>query len=164
MNRWILAARPPTLWAAVAPVLVGAATAWADDAFDWPAFVAILASALAIQVGVNFANDVADAGTGADNEDRIGPQRAVASGLVSPKEMWRAIGVAFGVAALIGFYLIARGGPVILVIGVLSVIAALGYANWRHPEDDWRNGRAELAAYYDRLMRREAFAATAPQF
>jgi 1,4-dihydroxy-2-naphthoate octaprenyltransferase len=129
MHRWILAARPPTLWAAVAPVLVGAATAAADDVFDWPAFLATTAAALAIQVGVNFANDVADASTGADTETRIGPQRAVASGLITPREMWWGIGAAFGTAALIGLYLISRGGPLVLIIGVVSVIAALGYTN-----------------------------------
>lgn len=129
MQRWILAARPPTLWAAVAPVLVGTATAVADDAFRPLPFVAILVAALAIQIGVNFANDVADAASGADTDERIGPQRAVASGLVSPREMWRAIAVVFGIAALVGIYLVAEGGPVILVIGVASIVAALGYTN-----------------------------------
>ncbi len=129
MQRWILAARPPTLWAAVAPVLVGTATAVADDVFRPLPFVAILAAAVAIQIGVNFANDVADAASGADSDARIGPQRAVASGLITPREMWRAIAVVFGIAALIGLYLVAEGGPVILIVGILSIIAALGYTN-----------------------------------
>ena len=133
MNRWILAARPPTLWAAVAPVVVGAATAWSDGVFRWDAVVAITLSAVAIQIGVNYANDVADARSGADAADRIGPQRAVASGLITPTEMWRGVVIAFGVAALIGLYLIWLGGPVILVIGVVSVIAALGYTNGPAP-------------------------------
>jgi 1,4-dihydroxy-2-naphthoate octaprenyltransferase len=129
MRRWILAARPPTLWAAVAPVLVGAATAVADDVFRIGPFGAVLAAALAIQIGVNFANDVADAATGADTEARIGPSRAVASGMITPAEMWRAIAVVFGAAGLIGVYLIAEGGPVILFIGIASMVAALGYTN-----------------------------------
>lgn len=117
------------MWAAASPVLVGTATAVADDAFRADAFVAVMAAAVAIQIGVNFANDVADAASGADTDERIGPQRAVASGLVTPNEMWRAIGVAFGVAGLIGIYLIWLGGPVIAVVGVASVVAALGYTN-----------------------------------
>ncbi len=110
-------------------MVVGTATAVADDVFDWPAFVAITAAAVAIQIGVNFANDVADASTGADTEARIGPTRAVATGLITAREMWRAIAVTFGVAGGIGIYLIARGGPVILVVGLASVVAALGYTN-----------------------------------
>lgn len=133
MQRWILAARPATLWAAVAPVVVGTATAIADDVFRPLPFVVILVAALLIQVGVNFANDVADAASGADTDARIGPQRAVASGLVTPAEMWRAIAVVFGVAALLGLYLVAEGGVIVLVIGVASLIAALGYTNGPAP-------------------------------
>ena len=110
-------------------MLVGTATAIADDVFRTVPFVAVLVAALAIQIGVNFANDVADAATGADTEARIGPRRAVASGLVTPTEMWRAIAIVFGIAGLIGIYLIAEGGPVILVIGITSIVAALGYTN-----------------------------------
>ena len=91
--------------------------------------IVILVSALAIQIGVNFANDLADAVKGADTEERIGPLRTVSSGLVSPSEMRLAIGVAFGIAALGGIYLIWIAGWVIFVIGVVSIIAALGYTN-----------------------------------
>jgi 1,4-dihydroxy-2-naphthoate octaprenyltransferase len=127
MNPWVLAARPATLPAAVAPVLVGSALAAGDDVFQLDAFVVILFAALAIQVGVNFANDLADARSGADTEARVGPQRAVASGLLTPSQMKWGIVVAFGLAAVAGLYLIWLGGWVIAVIGVASIVAALAY-------------------------------------
>ncbi len=126
---WVLAARPATLGAAVAPILVGSALAVADDAFRLDAFMVMLFAALAIQVGVNFANDLADAQRGADTAARIGPTRAVAAGLISPRSMKRGIVAAFGSASIAGLYLIWLGGWPILVIGVASIIAALGYTN-----------------------------------
>ncbi len=128
LKSWVLAARPPTLWAAVAPVLVGTALAVRADAFRLDAFVVTLVAALLIQIGVNFANDVADGTRGTDAE-RIGPTRAVASGLITPRHMWFGIAWAFGLAAVAGLYLIKLGGPWILVIGVTSIVAALGYTN-----------------------------------
>jgi 1,4-dihydroxy-2-naphthoate octaprenyltransferase len=126
---WLMAARPHTLWTGAAPVLVGAGLAHYDGAFRWDALLVTLFAALAIQVGVNFANDVADAGKGADTDQRIGPQRAVASGLITPRAMWGGIAVAFGLAAAAGAYLIYLGGWPIFIIGVVSIIAALGYTN-----------------------------------
>jgi 1,4-dihydroxy-2-naphthoate octaprenyltransferase len=128
-NPWLLAARPATLLAATASVLVGSALAARDDVYRWDAFAVVLFAALAIQVGVNYANDLADARRGADTEHRIGPTRAVAAGLLSEAEMRRGIAVAFGAAAIAGLYLIYLGGWVILVIGVVSIVAALGYTN-----------------------------------
>jgi 1,4-dihydroxy-2-naphthoate octaprenyltransferase len=128
-NRWVLAARPPTLLAAVAPVMIGSASAWRDGVWVLLPMLVVLGSALAIQIGVNFANDLADAHKGADTEARIGPLRTVSSGLVTPSEMKMAIGVAFGLAALGGVYLIWIAGWVIFAIGVVSIIAALGYTN-----------------------------------
>jgi 1,4-dihydroxy-2-naphthoate octaprenyltransferase len=127
MNSWVLASRPATLPAAVAPVLVGSALAAGDDVFRWDAFIVILFAALAIQIGVNFANDLADARSGADTEARVGPQRAVASGLLNPSQMKRGIALAFGLAVVAGLYLVWLGGWVILVIGMVSIIAALAY-------------------------------------
>ena len=127
-SAWILAARPATLWAAVAPVLVGSALAVAADVFRWDAFIVTLLAALLIQIGVNFANDVAD-GTRGTDADRIGPTRAVASGLITPRQMWIGIGWTFGLAAIAGLYLVKLGGPWILAIGVVSIVAALGYTN-----------------------------------
>lgn len=126
-NKWVLASRPTTLAAGVAPVLVGSASAFRDSVAAVIPFVVILVCALAIQVGVNFANDLADAHKGADTEARIGPMRTVSSGLIRPAEMKLGIVVAFGVAALGGIYLTWYAGWVIAAIGVVSIIAALGY-------------------------------------
>ena len=129
MNPWVLAARPATLPAGVAAVVVGSALAAADGVFRWDAFVVTLFAALAIQVGVNYANDLADAQKGADTEARIGPTRAVAAGLLTSSQMKRGIAVAFGLAAIAGCYLIWLAGWVILAIGIVSIVAALGYTN-----------------------------------
>ncbi|MCP3973732.1 MAG: 1,4-dihydroxy-2-naphthoate polyprenyltransferase [bacterium] len=133
IHPWLLAARPATLWAGVAPVLVAGALASRDDVFSWLTFLVTLLGAVAIQIGVNFANDVADAAKGADTGERIGPTRAVASGLISARQMWIGIGVAFGIAVGTGVYLISVAGPVIAVIGVASIVAALGYTNGPSP-------------------------------
>jgi 1,4-dihydroxy-2-naphthoate octaprenyltransferase len=125
---WILAARPATLWATVAPVVVGSALAIAADAFRWDAFIVTMVAALLIQIGVNFANDVADGTRGTDSA-RIGPTRAVAAGLITPRQMWVGVGWAFGLAGIAGAYLVKLGGPWILAIGVVSILAALGYTN-----------------------------------
>ena len=109
-------------------MLVGSALAYRAEVFRVDAFVVTLIAALLIQVGVNFANDVAD-GTRGTDENRIGPTRAVASGLITPRQMWIGIGWAFGLAAIAGVYLIYLGGVWILLIGVASIIAALGYTN-----------------------------------
>jgi 1,4-dihydroxy-2-naphthoate octaprenyltransferase len=92
-------------------------------------FIVVLFCALAIQVGVNYANDLADAQKGADTETRIGPQRAVASGVISERDMKSGILLAFGLAALGGIYLIWYAGWPIFVIGLVSIVAALGYTN-----------------------------------
>ncbi len=126
-NPWVLAARPPTLWAAVAPVLIGSALAHRDGAFRWDALAATLAAAVLIQIGVNYANDYSDGVRGTDSPDRIGPQRAVAAQLVTPQQMKRAIGIVFATAAVLGVYLATIAGPVIIVIGVASIAAAFGY-------------------------------------
>lgn len=128
-NPWVMAARPATLLASVAPVLIGTASAWRDGVFALLPFVVVLIAALAIQVGVNFANDLADAAKGADTEARIGPQRAVASGVITAADMRRGMIIAFGIATIGGIYLIWYAGWPILVIGVVSIIAALGYTN-----------------------------------
>ena len=124
---WVLAARPPTLLAAVGPVLVGSGLAVHDGVFRWDAFVVTLVTAVLINVGVNFANDASDARRGADTPDRIGPVRAVASGLIPERRMWTGVAVVFGLAAAGGIYLTAIAGWPILVIGAASLVAALGY-------------------------------------
>lgn len=89
----------------------------------------MLLAVIAIQIGVNFANDLADAQRGADTEARIGPLRAVASGVITQREMRRGIVLIFGFATIAGVYLIWYAGWPILVIGIISILAALGYTN-----------------------------------
>lgn len=126
----VAAARPRTLAAAVAPVLVG--TAAAESFIAWRMGAALVV-ALAIQVGVNFANDLFDAAAGVDTAGRVGPQRAVAAGLVSPGVMRAAMIAAFAVAGIAGLALAAAAGWELLVIGVAAFIAALAYSGGPKP-------------------------------
>ena len=128
-NPWIMAARPATLWAAIAPVMVATSLAIHDGAFRSDVLVVTMFAAIAIQVGVNFANDLADAARGADSQTRIGPTRAVAAGLITPHQMRNGMLAAFGLAVLGGLYLTWVAGWVVIVIGVASIVAALGYTN-----------------------------------
>ena len=127
---WVAAARPRTLPAAVSPVLVGTAAA---TRFEGWRMAAALVVALAIQVAVNFANDYYDGVAGVDTPDRRGPQRAVASGLVAPEAMKRAMLVALAVAALAGGALAAAVGWELLLVGALCFVAALGYSGGPRP-------------------------------
>ena len=130
---WLLAARPKTLPAAVAPVLVGVALAIRDGVFRfWPALAA-LAGALLLQIGVNLANDYYDHVRGVDTAARLGPVRVTQSGLLPPEQVRRGMIVLFGLAALVGLYLIAVGGWPILAIGVASIAAALAYSGGPFP-------------------------------
>lgn len=130
---WLEAARPRTLPAAIVPVVVGAATANADGVFDWRAFFLALVGALAIQVAANFANDVSDASRDADPHDRVGPRRLVATGVISPGRMWMAAWTAIAVAATCGVGLAFLAGPLVLVIGLISILAMLGYVGGPFP-------------------------------
>ncbi len=124
-----MAARPATLPAAVAPVLVGTASAASIGRLHWAAAVACLAVALGMQVGVNLANDVADFLHGADRVGRRGPLRVTAAGLLTPAQVWRGAWVAFGLSCTVGLYLVwLRGWPLVLV-GLASVAAALAYTS-----------------------------------
>ncbi len=130
---WIEAARPRTLPAAVAPVAVGTAAAAAEGAAH--AGYAALAgvTALLLQVGANLANDVFDFERGADAEDRLGPRRAVAAGLVPAGAMRRATALAFALAALAGLALVMRGGWPIGLAGVAALGAGLAYTGGPWP-------------------------------
>lgn len=124
---WLLAARPATLTAAVAPVLVGGAAGAHDGRFRPLPFLGALAAALLIQIGTNLANDVFDFERGADRADRLGPPRVTQHGLASPEQVRLATALAFSAAAAIGLYLVAVGGWPILIIGALSIAAGLAY-------------------------------------
>jgi 1,4-dihydroxy-2-naphthoate octaprenyltransferase len=124
---WILAARPKTLPAAVGPVLVGVALAWALGHFALLPALAALLGALLLQIGSNFANDYFDFKKGADTHERLGPTRATAAGLLSANEMRMGMVVVFALAALVGLYLVWVGGVPILVVGVSAILAAILY-------------------------------------
>ena len=130
---WMMAARPRTLPAAVAPVLVGTALAAHDADVDWLAFFAALIGAVAIQVGTNLSNDYSDARRGADTEDRLGPVRVTAGGLVPPRQVLIATWASFGVAVLVGVYLISIAGWELLVIGAASILAGVLYTGGPRP-------------------------------
>jgi len=131
---WLLAARPRTLPAAVAPVLVGTAAAVeATDDIRVGAFIAALVGSIFIQVGTNLANDYSDARRGADSADRLGPVRVTSSGLVAPRRVLVATWVAFGVAVTAGIYLITVAGIVILIVGVASILAGVLYTGGPRP-------------------------------
>jgi 1,4-dihydroxy-2-naphthoate polyprenyltransferase len=130
---WLLALRPKTLPAAVVPVLVGVACSYAHGMVQWLPSLAALIGALLLQVGSNFANDVFDYEKGADTDARLGPVRAVASGLITPKQMKRATLLVFLLALLVGAYLCSVAGPLILLIGVASMLSAVAYTGGPYP-------------------------------
>jgi len=130
---WLLAARPQTLPVAVAPVAVGTAVASAAGAVRWSAVVAALLGALLIQIGTNFANDVFDYEKGADDAERLGPPRAVQSGLLSPRAVRLGMVVSFALATLAGLWLVHVAGPVIVAIGIASILSGIAYTGGPYP-------------------------------
>jgi 1,4-dihydroxy-2-naphthoate octaprenyltransferase len=130
---WLMAARLRTLPAAVAPVLVGTALAGYLHVFHPLRFVAALLGAIFIQVGTNLSNDYSDARRGADTEDRLGPVRVTAGGLVPPRQVLIATYITFGLAVLAGVYLIAVAGWQLLIIGVASILAGVLYTGGPRP-------------------------------
>jgi 1,4-dihydroxy-2-naphthoate octaprenyltransferase len=126
-SEWVQGARPRTLGAAVAPVLLGTAAAVADaDRVIWWRFAAAMTVALALQVGVNYANDYSDGVRGTDR-DRKGPLRLTASGVATPLAVRRAATLAFAVAAFVGLVLSLIVNPWLLFVGVAAIAAAVLY-------------------------------------
>ena len=131
---WWTAIRPRTLSIAVAPVLLGTALAWADGSVrHWPALLAALACALLIQIGTNLHNDVIDFERGNDRSDRVGPLRVTAAGWVSARTMRHATLFCFGLALIIGIYLVDHGGWPILLAGASSLWAGWAYSGGKRP-------------------------------
>ena len=133
LRLWLVAARPRTLPAAVAPVLVGTALAGSEDVFRALPFVAALVGSVFIQIGTNLSNDYSDARRGADTEDRLGPVRVTAGGLMPPRRVLVGTYVAFGIAVAAGLYLAAVAGWELLVVGGASILAGVLYTGGPRP-------------------------------
>ncbi len=139
-QRWLLAIRPKTLTAAVAPVLLGwgvaaSATVAVSGAtrFHWGAALAALFGSIMIQIATNLVNDVVDYAKGTDTEDRLGPTRVTQTGLLTTRQVWGGVFVSFGLAALSGVYLTVVAGWPVLVIGVASILAGIAYTAGPYP-------------------------------
>jgi 1,4-dihydroxy-2-naphthoate polyprenyltransferase len=133
LHAWVLAARPKTLWAGVAPVVIGIAMAVEAGAFHWPSALAALVGALLIQIGTNFANDYYDWAKGTDTAARIGPTRATQSGLIAPRTMKVAMILTFALVFIPGAYILYRGGWPFLAIGVVSIVCGILYTGGPYP-------------------------------
>ncbi len=130
---WVIAARPQTLPAAAAPVVVGTGLAVHDGVFAALPAVAALIGAGLIQIGTNFANDYYDAIQGADTESREGFTRVTAGGLIDAGTVKRAMYLTFAAAIVLGSYLVYVGGVPIVVIGLLSVASGIAYTGGPYP-------------------------------
>jgi 1,4-dihydroxy-2-naphthoate octaprenyltransferase len=130
---WVMAARPQTLPAGSAPVIVGAGVALHQSVFAPLPWLAALVGALLIQIGTNFANDYYDAVNGADTEDREGFTRVTAGGLIPARQVKYAMAATYGLAVLVGIYLVAIGGVPILVVGLTSIAAGILYTGGPYP-------------------------------
>lgn len=133
VNTWILAARPRTLPAAVAPVVVGSALAYRDGAFALLPAAAAMMVALLLQIGVNLANDYFDYIKGVDTERRLGPVRVTQSGLLSPQQVKAGMSAFMALSAVPGLYLLSRGGWPVLAAGASALVSALAYSGGPFP-------------------------------
>jgi 1,4-dihydroxy-2-naphthoate octaprenyltransferase len=134
MRPWLLASRPKTLVAAVAPVLIGTGLGLRERGeVPWLYAVFALLGAVFIQIGTNFVNDALDFKKGTDTAERVGPLRVTQAGLLGPEAVLLAAYVCFTIAALFGVPLIVRGGWPILVIGATSILAAYAYTGGPYP-------------------------------
>ena len=134
LKAWWIAARPPTLTIAITPVLVGTAFAWHEGAeIHWLAAAVALCAAVLIQIGTNLYNDVGDYERGADRADRLGPPRATSMGWLAAADVRRAAATSFGLAMVLGAYLVSIGGWPIFVIGLASIAAGISYTGGPRP-------------------------------
>lgn len=133
LQTWILASRPKTLPAAVAPVAAATALAFQQHTFRAGPALAALLGALLLQIGENLANDVFDFQKGADTAERMGPMRVTQAGLLTPREVKTGMWVTFGLAALVGLYLVFEAGWVVVAIGLASIAAAILYTGGPYP-------------------------------
>lgn len=149
MRHYVEAARPRTLPAAVAPVVVGTAAAAAPLAqLSWVRFTLALTVALSLQVAVNYANDLFDGLKGVDTAARTGPRRAVAAGLIAPRAMGVATGAALAVAAIAGATLAWMVHWALVVAGAVAILAALAYSGGRRPYASRGLGEASVFVFF----------------
>ncbi len=145
INIWVLASRPKTLLASFVPVIVGASLAFAEGSLNLMLSAIALLCAVLLQLGSNLVNDLFDYLKGTDKENRLGPQRAAASGLLTPDELKAGIYFVFITAFLLGLILVYYGGLTILLIGILSILAGIAYTAGPFPLA--YNGLGDLFAF-----------------
>ncbi len=145
---WVMAARPQTLPAGASPVVLGTALAVYDGVFAPLPALAALVGALLIQVGTNFANDYYDAVKGADTDDREGFTRVTAGGLIEPRRVKYAMAGTYGLAVVVGLYLVAVGGVPILVVGLSSIVAGVLYTGGPYPYGYYGLGDMFVFVYF----------------
>ncbi|MGI8968109.1 MAG: 1,4-dihydroxy-2-naphthoate polyprenyltransferase [Chloroflexota bacterium] len=133
VHAWLTGIRVASLSASIVPVLVGTAAARPLHLQRPLAFLAALLASVLIQIGTNFTNDVFDFRSGADTQERLGPARLILSGSISPREAGMGAAVAFGLAGLLGLYLILVGGWPILILGVASILSGIMYTGGPWP-------------------------------
>jgi len=133
LRAWGLAIRPRTLPAAAAGVITGSALAWRDGFFQFNIMLICLLTALLLQIGSNLANDVFDFERGADTPERLGPMRVTQGGLLKPEEVKFGMTLVFGLAILMGLYLVWLGGWPILLIGICAIVSAIAYTGGPFP-------------------------------
>ncbi|MCK5012540.1 MAG: 1,4-dihydroxy-2-naphthoate polyprenyltransferase [Candidatus Omnitrophica bacterium] len=133
LKTWLLAFRPKTLPAAIAPVMIATAMAFGDGVQHFPIACICLLAALSIQIGTNIANDYYDFKKGTDTIERIGPTRMTQAGLIKPSSMKLAFIVSFAIAIILGLWLIKRGGWPIAVIGILAIFSGIFYTAGPYP-------------------------------
>ena len=142
MNKWILGARPRTLPAAIAPVVV--ATALAGSDWNWFRAALALKVGIWLQIAVNYANDYSDGVKGTDT-NRIGPTRLVASGLATASQVKMAAFISFAIASVAGLWLSLLTSPWLIVIGIAAIAAAWGYTGGKNPYG--YSGLGELSVF-----------------
>ncbi|MGA0877422.1 MAG: 1,4-dihydroxy-2-naphthoate polyprenyltransferase [Candidatus Nanopelagicaceae bacterium] len=144
-EEWIAGARPKTLPAAIAPVLVG--TAFAGYNANAVNFFLALVVGVALQVGVNYANDYSDGVKGTD-KDRVGPMRLVGSGAATPEAVKRAALIAIAIAVVAGVSLAARSSWILIALGALSIIAAWTYTGGPKPYGYFALGEVSVFIFF----------------
>jgi 1,4-dihydroxy-2-naphthoate polyprenyltransferase len=133
LHIWFMAARPRTLPASIAPILVGSAVAWHEGGFHLLTASLALITALLLQIAANYANDAIDFKRGTDTAERVGPTRITSAGYVTYDQVMRATVITLGLAVLTGLYLVYRGGWPFLVLGLAAVICAVAYTGGPFP-------------------------------